>query len=204
MAADFNWCEDNGAISSSHGTTRTGFSGSAPFPSDLSFKTVDDCRKTDGTGTLYSAASIQAGNRSMDKWPYFRISGTYNSVSNIKFGHTAGAMPQVSAVNKAHLYVGPAHSNGSTPTYRQPTTGSLFTGAVEQSNPISIGSGNAVAVGPTGPEASAGMLLTWSTPNATIYSGYLPIQLVVDSDCPAGDYPSGGVDATLMVQYDEN
>src|ERR1035437_2722453 len=98
MAATFNWCEDNGATSSGHGTTQN--QTSAP-PTDCSWKNADDA-KTASTGTLYSASPVVAGTNSYIKYQYGQFSGTYNQILNTKF--SARTAPSGALATGLHLY----------------------------------------------------------------------------------------------------
>ncbi len=75
--ATFNWGEDNGAVTASHGTTRSGI-GNATYATDVNWKNVDNC--TANSGTAYSASPISAGNNAFTKYQFGIFTGTFNQI----------------------------------------------------------------------------------------------------------------------------
>lgn len=95
MAATFEWVEHNGA-GAVETTGRT----------DVNWKSVDDA-----TSTAYSAAPLATGTQSYEKWQFGRFSGTWTSITNVMFEHTATAVPA-----NVELWA------SIQPTYSQPDT----------------------------------------------------------------------------------
>ena len=183
MAATFTWCEDNGAAtgSPSHGTTRTGFGGSGST-TDVNWKNVDDC--TNNGGTAYTSAQITIGQNGYVKNTYIFLSGSFNNILTCLWSaNTAGTLG-------AHLtLIGTVTSTyvaASTTTL----TGTNFTTTVP------IGSGLAVNLSTTGPEAAA----PTATLSAAGYSQYLQSQLQTAAGASAGNTAV----ITLSIQYNEN
>lgn len=186
MAATFNWCEDNGALTSSHGTTQSGFGGDTHFATDVNWKAVDDC--TANSGTAYSAAPIVAGQNSFTKYQYGKYSGTFNEILNCKWSaHTAPA----GALATGLTLKGTVTSTYATPS--QTTNGALST---DFTTAVAIGSGTAVSFSTTGPYAGS----PTSTLTAAGYTQYLASQLQTTSSAAAGDMST----VTTTLQYDEN
>jgi hypothetical protein len=181
-AATFNWCEDNGTLTSSHGTTQTGFGGTAPFPTDVNYKSVDNC--TNNGGTAYSAAPIQAGNNSFPKYQYAYLSGSFNSISSCFYAHTAGT-----------LGTGLALKGLVTSTYTTPSASTVVSGASDISSPVTVTSGFSVDFSTTGPWGSS----PTSTLTSPGYTQYLVTQLATTSGAGSGDTSS----LTLTIQYNE-
>lgn len=141
MAATFQWAESNGA-----GQTVT------DGISNLNYGNVDAVNITPASNP------ITAGNNSFEKWNRGKFSGTYNSVTNLKFYKSAGAYVTgediKAAVNAA--YATPTASTSSVATVTVPTT--LGTALV-----------------PTAPGASPS------------YSGYITSQLQTTVSTPPGN-----------------
>jgi hypothetical protein len=182
MSASFTWCEDNGALTSSHGTVQTGFGGSGSA-TDCNWKSHDDCSNGSG-GTAYSSYPITAGNKSFGKYQYGYFSGTFNQISAGLYGHTAGALG--TGLTLAALV---------TSTYTQPATTTLA-GTTDITTAAAISGGMAVQFSTTGPWSSSS-----STLSATGYSQYCVTQLQTTTSAAAGDTVSGLV---LTMQYNEN
>lgn len=186
MSATFNWCEDNGAATGSPatGTTRTGFGGTSPYPTDVNWKNVDNCTAASG-GTAYSAAPIQAGNNSYTKYQYGYFSGTFNQISAGLFAHTAGAFG-----------TGLTLQGTVTSTYATPATATNTALTTNMTSAIAIASGLAVEFSTTGPQGAS--------PSATLtaagYSQYLATQLQTTTSAAPGDTAT----VTLTFQYNEN
>ena len=185
MAATFHWAEDNGPLTSSHGTTRSGFGADTHYPTDVNWKNADDC--TANSGTAYSAAPIVAGNNSYTKYQYGHFSGSFNTILNGLFSaHTAGTSP---------MGTGLTLKGTVTSTYATPATTTNAALTTDFSSTVAIGSGIAVQFSTTGPEATPGATLS-----AAGYSQYLATQLQTTSSAAAGDTAS----ITSTLQYDEN
>jgi hypothetical protein len=193
MAATFAWCEDNGALTSSHGTTRTGFASGAA--TDRNYKAVDDSTGGAG-GTAYSANPITAGNNAMIKFLYGKYSGTFNQIS-------AGKWSLRTAPSGA-LATGLTLKGKVTSTYATPATTAIASTYPNDSiSPtdytsaeIAIGSGTSVSFHTTGPEGAS----PTATLSAAGYTQYLCSQLQTSGSAGAGDITS----MTETLQYNEN
>lgn len=176
MSATFLWYEDNGAATGSpaKGTTRTG------TRTDVNWKNIDD------STTAYSAAPITAGSNSYEKWQSGNFSGTFNQILAGLWAHTAGTL---GANISLFGVVGTA--------YTTPATAANSNLTVNMTSAISIGSGQTVQFGATGPEASGKGATTTTNPS---YTQYLTSQLQSTSSAAAGDTGT----ATLSLQYSEN
>ena len=185
MACTFNWCEDNGTLVSSHGTTRSGFGVDTHYATDVNWKSLDDC--TANGGTAYGSAPIVAGQNSYIKYQYGYFSGSFNQVLNCKW--SARTAPAGSLAAGISLY------GKVTSTYSPQTT--TMTGQTDYTSaPVAIGSGTAVSFSTTGPEAGS----PTATLSAAGYSQYLASQLITTTAAAAGDMSS----ITASLQYDEN
>ena len=182
MPATFNWCEDNGTLTSSHGTIQTGFSG-APYATDVNWKNVDDC--TNNGGTLYSSAPITAGNNSYTKYQYGSFTGSFHQISSALWAHTSGTLGTDLTLNGV-----------VTSTYATPATTANAALTTNMTSAISIGSGATVNFSTTGPYAGS----PTSTLSASGYTQYLATQLQTTSGAAAGDTAT----VTLTLQYNEN
>lgn len=176
MAATFEFNEDNGASTGSpaKGTTRT--------------TAVTQCnwKNTDDVATAYTSSPIQAGNNSYDKWQCGKFSGTYNTILNGKWAHTAGT-----------LGTGLTLKGKVAATYTTPATTANSNLSTDMTSVIAIGSGATVQFGATGPEAAGKAASTTSNP---AYTEFLTTQLQTTGSAAAGDIGS----ITLTLQYDEN
>jgi len=186
-AATATWCEDTGTATGSpaKGTTRT------EGVTDVNWK------NSGVIGTGYAAAPITAGNNSFVKWQFLKFTGTYNQILNGLFAHTSGVCG-----TDVTLHGPGACTNGaSRPLYTTPDATTNNTACPTTiTSAISIGSGVAVAFGPTGPEdASKGTSHDYTT-NPVGYSNYLPTQLRTGGTAVAGDIAA----LTLTCQFDEN
>lgn len=183
MAATFNWCEDNGAVTSSHGTTQSGFGADTHYPTDVNWKNVDD--NTANSGTAYSSSPITYGNNSYTKYQYGHFSGTFNQISAGLFAHTATAFG-----------TGLTLKGTVTTTYATPATSTNAALTTDMTTAIAIGSGLAVNFSTTGPYGAS----PTSTLSAAGYSQYLATQLQTTTSAAAGDTAQ----VTLTLQYNEN
>lgn len=175
MAATFEFQEDNGAATGSpaKGTTRT------TAVTQNNWKNIDD------VASAYTSYPITASGNSFTKHQFGRFTGTFNQISSVIWAHTAGTLP-----------AGVTLKGAVTSTYATPSTAANAALSVDMSAPISIGSGQAVLLSTTGPEAAA--------PAATLaaagYTQYLATQLQTTGSAPAGDIGS----QTLTLRYNEN
>jgi hypothetical protein len=140
MSATFGWSESNGA-----GPTVTDGISNANFGS------------VDAANVVPTSNPIAAGANSYEKYLRGKFSGTYTSVSNLRFWKSAGAYVTgeaiVAAVNAS--YVQPVSTTSAVATVAVPT--------VEGS-----------ALAPTAPGASPS------------YSGYITLQLQTTVSTPPG------------------
>jgi hypothetical protein len=176
MAATFEWDEANGAGETvTHNRT------------ERNWKNIDD------STTAYSSSPITAGNNSFDKWQFAHFSGTYNQISNAKYGHTSGTLgtgltlkgqPAMTADADRLAYATPSTTANANLTFDDTPT-------------IAIGSGRAVWFGATGPASSGKAASTSANP---AYSNYLTSQLQTTGSAAAGDTAT----VTMTLQYDEN
>lgn len=178
MPATFSFEEDNGAGPAS-----------TSVPSQINWKNADDAN-----ATAYNAAPITAGNNSFEKWLYGKFTGTFNTIQNGFFAHTAGvfgagltlkAAPSMTVSGDALAYTTPAVATNAALT-RDDT-------AVQ-----AIGSGAVVWFSGTGPDtANTKAASTNANPG---YTNYLTTQLQTTGAAAAGDTAT----ATMTLQYDEN
>jgi hypothetical protein len=141
MTATFEWSESNGA-----GQTVTNSISNLNYGSNDSFNIVP------------ATYPITAGNNSFEKWNRGRFSGTYNSVSNLKFYKSAGAYVTGEAIKAA------VNAAYATPTA---TTSVVATADV----PTTLGA----AIAPSSPGASPS------------FSGYIISQLQTTGSTPPGN-----------------
>ena len=140
MAATFQWSETNGAGATvTDGITNLNY-GSA-----------------DAVNLVPASNTIAAGNNSYEKYNRGKFSGTYTSVSNLRFWKSSGAYVTGEGIDAI------ANASYTTPVA---TTSTVATAAV----PTVEGS----ALAPTSPGASPS------------YSGYLVSQLQTTGSTPAG------------------
>ena len=178
FAATFQWGEDNGAASGSpaKGTTRT------LDRAEANWKNIDD------SATAYTAAPITAGNNSYEKWTFGKFTGSFNQILNGLWAHTAGSLGAGLTIK------GKVAPSGG---YTTPSTTANANLSVDMTSVISIGSGQAVQFGATGPEAAGKASSTTANP---AYTDWLAHQLQTTVSAAPGD--TGTV--TLTLQYDEN
>ncbi|GAC1516226.1 MAG: hypothetical protein NVS1B11_36280 [Terriglobales bacterium] len=174
MAASFGWDEDNGALATGKGTTRTA------SRTDNNWKNIDD------STTAYTANPITAGNNSFEKYQSAHFSGTYNQILSGLWAHTAG-VPGTGVTIKGINSV----------TYATPATAANAALTVDMTTAIAIGSGAAVLFGITGPEAAGKAASTTGNP---AWSQYLITQMQTTTAAAAGDIPS----QILSISYSEN
>lgn len=178
MAATFTWGEDTGTATGSpaKGTTRTD-----PV-TNVNWKNIDD------STTNYALSPIVAGNNSYEKWQFGHFSGSYTTILNGLWAHTAGTFGTGLTLKGK---VAPAGG------YTTPATTANATLTVDMTTAIAIGSGQAVQFGATGPEAAGKAASTTDNP---AYSQWLTTQLQTAVSAAPGDTAT----ATLTLRYDEN
>lgn len=174
MAAEFTFWEDNGAATGSpvKGTARNEGVG------QTNWKSIDD------TTTDYQASPIVAGNNSMTKYQFGRITGTFTEISNAKWAHTAGALPaNVTLKGKV------------TSAYATPSVDENAALTEDMTAITAIGDGQDVLFSEIGPEDVS--------PSATLedagYTQYLVTQ--IQTTAAAGVGAVGPV--VLTLRYDE-
>jgi len=168
MASTFQFFEDNGA-----GATRT-------YPrTGCNWKNFDSSTDSD-----YSTYPVTAGNYSFTKYQGGYITGTFNQVSNGKFGHTAGTLG-----TDIFLWV----QTGNV--YAAPSTGAL-------SSPVNI-------TAPSGLASAYQTIWFGSSPSGTMasstvsnpaYTCYWVTQVSTNTGAAPGDSQT----ATLTFSYDES
>ena len=141
LTATFDFAESNGA-----GATVTN------SISNLNFG------NTDAPNIVPASNPVTAGNNSYEKWFRGHFSGTYSSISNLKFYKSAGAYVTGESI------VAEVNASYATPVA---TTSIVATSAV----PTSLGT----ALAPTAPGASPD------------YSGYIIMQLQTTVSTPPGN-----------------
>lgn len=174
MASAADFIEDNGTLSAGRGTTRT-------------FRRTEcNWKNSDSSSDAYASFPITTGQNSYIKYMALAVTGTYNSLSAGKFGHTTG----IFGAGLKLLLV--STSGYSTPTATTCSTGvdaTLCSGLADASQTVYFS-----AVGPEGPVC----LATFVT--ASGYTNYLVSQLVTTTSASAGDTST----ATLSVSYTES
>lgn len=155
MPATFNFVQTIGAPAGSNSIL--GSSGNL-----MNFKNIDSF----GT-SQYQDFPISAGSNSYEVWFRGLFTGTFNSISDIRFWMQTDFSPNTGLVVKAK-------TNGQT-AYAQPTnlTSSIATANVSSSDP---GTANV---------SSSGSLSTSLLSSG--YSDYIVLQLQTDISAPAGD-----------------
>lgn len=178
MAAVFEFNEDNGTQTGSptKGTTRT------------TAVTQNDWKNTDDVATGFATSPIQAGANSFDKWQCGKFSGTYNTILNGKWAHTAGSL------GTGLTLKGKVAPSGG---YTTPSTTANANLSTDMTSTTAIGSGATVQFGVTGPEAAGKASSTTANP---AYSEFLVTQLQTTTSAAAGNVGS----QTITLQYDEN
>lgn len=179
MAATFEYDESNGTASGSpatgsitHGVTQ------------VNWKNADDA-----TVTAYNAAPITAGDNSFDKWQFGHFSGTYNTILDGLWAHTAGVL------GTGLTLMGKVAPDGNT--YTTPATTENTELDVDMTEVIAIGSGQAVLFGATSPQAGSKGTSTTANP---AYTEWLATQLLTEVTAAPGDTAT----VTLTLQYNEN
>jgi hypothetical protein len=184
MAAIFNWCEDNGALASGHGTVRSGYGADTHYPNDVNWKNVDDC--TANSGTLFTAAPITAGNNSFTKYQYGKFTGSFTNISSgLWSANTTGALAS-----------GLTLKGTVTSTYVTPATTINAALTTDFTPSVVIGAGLAVLFSATDPSDGA----PTSTLAVAGYTQYLATQLQTSGGAAAGNTSS----CTTSLQYNEN
>ena len=176
MAATFEWDESNGAGQTiTHNVT------------NVNWKNIDDAT------TAYSSSPITAGANSFEKWQNGHFSGTYNSISNGLFAHTA------TAFGTGLTLKGPPTMTSDTTdlAYTTPSTTANANLTTDMTTVIAITSGVAVWFGATSAVAAGKAASTTANP---AYSNYLTTQLQTTASASPGDTAT----ATLTLRYDEN
>ncbi len=182
MAATFEFNRDTGTQTGSptKGTTRS------------TAVTDTNWKNTDTYATAYTAAPITDGNNSYEIWNFGKFSGTFNTILNGLFAHTATAFGTGLTLKGTPACTG----DGDRLLYTTPSTTANASLTTNMTTAISIASGVAVCFGATGPEATGKASSTTANP---AYTNYLTTQLQT-SGASAGDTAT----VTLTLQYQEN
>jgi hypothetical protein len=183
MAATFAWDRDHGTQT---GSPTRGTTTSAGV-------TNVNWKNSDTEATAYSAAPITAGNNSYDNWMFGHFSGTYNSILNGLFAHTATAFGTGLTLVGTPACTG----DGDRLLYTTPSATANANLTTDMTSAVSIGSGVAVFFSGTGPYATGKASSTTDNP---AYTNYLTTQLQTDVSAAPGDTAT----VTLTLQYDEN
>lgn len=121
MAATFQHSESNGAGQTvTNGIANTNFG------------------NTDGPNLSTPNNQVVAGNNSFEKWYRGRYSGTFTTISNLKFFKSAGALPANVTIKAAAdaAYATPVNTTSIVATVDVPTTeGTALTPAAPSGNP---------------------------------------------------------------------
>lgn len=178
MAATFEWGQDNGAAAGSpaKGTTRT------TATSNVNWK------NSDVAADVYSSYPIAAGSNSYEIWGWAKFSGAFNQISNLLWAHT------LTAFGTGLTLKGKVAPTGG---YTTPAITANANLSVDMTTAIAIGSGQAVQVGATGPEAAGKAASSTTVPS---YTDWLTTQLQTTGSANAGDTST----VTLSIRYDEN
>jgi hypothetical protein len=185
-AASFQICEDNGTASTqpARGSTRT------TGISNVNLKSIDD------TSSSYASYPITGGTNSYSKFISFLFTGTYNTISDIKFQHTGGnlgaGLSLMVATGASGFYTTPSQTTNSVFTVNLTSTGLASTGI-------------SVHVGGTGINANAGPNCTGKANSTTAnpaWSSYVGLQLQTTTAATAGDFANGPI--LYSIQYLEN
>lgn len=154
MSATFNFAQTIGAPAGSR--SDLGSSGNL-----INFKNVDSIGTSD-----YSSYPISAGANSYEVWLQGHFTGTFASISNVRFWMSTDFSPNTGLTIKW---------KGTQTTYAQPTsvTSSLATATISTSDP---GTAN----------VSVGGSLT-SSLTTSGYTDYIILQLQTTGSAPAGD-----------------
>ncbi|HEY4359391.1 MAG TPA: hypothetical protein VGN17_00380 [Bryobacteraceae bacterium] len=176
MAATFTWLQDNGASTGSpaHGTTQ------AAATSDNNWKNIDDATSS------ITSFPLTAGNNSYEKFIYAEFSGTFTTITNGLWAHTAGTF------GTGLTLKGVVSSTYTTPAT---TTNSALT--TDMTSAISVGSGATVLFVGTGPQTGSPGASCSTNP---CFTQYLVSQLQTTSSAASGLT----ISATLTLQYDES
>lgn len=172
MAAIATWMEDNGAANGPGGSIR--------LVSDRGdFKGI-----ADSTTTLSAdnkVTHIEAGKNSYSKFRYVKFSGSFTSISNVRFAHTGGT-----------LGAGMTIKGKITNNYSPPSTYSLDGDDITPV--INIENGAPVRLGVNGPESAVDSSL-----HSPGFTEYCVTQLQTSTNSPIGNIP----DITFAIQWDE-
>ena len=171
MAATFNWCEDHGAATGSpaKGTTRDGFGASTNYALNCNWKTADDTNVT-----AHSAAAIgPPPDNSYEKFQYLKITGSFTSVSAMKWTCHANRAALSFPVPDSPYVKLMGQVTGQYTTPSRSLNSSLLTDFTKQ---VWAHQGLPVRFSPTGPEGT-----TADTLSAAGYTQYLVSQLQISN-----------------------
>jgi hypothetical protein len=197
MAATFQWFEHN-SNSTTDSSART----------EVNWKSVND------STTAYTAAPVTAGTNSYKKYQFGRFSGTWSTISNVLFEHTAGTLPSnvQLAGRKNTSFTTP---DTSDPLPNSPASGvaDATTGFYDLTTVTAIGSARITGIQLTQDAdntdirpADAGVTNEGTSMATSVSSGgyaateYLITQLKVGGAASAGSIGT----ITLTLRYDES
>jgi len=185
MATTFQFCEYNGAAvyqgPNYIGTTLT---------TGITTCNWHNLEGTDATALQYRSYPITAGNNSYSRFVFGQFSGSFNSIGNGLFAHTAGSFGDPGVTLSWATFVG---------SYSTPTTTNIS--GMDISTPIAITSGGGVLFSLVSP--AAGAFYASVGPNSgtpSCYTMFLVTQLQTTTAARAGDTTQ----VTLTLRYDEN
>jgi hypothetical protein len=183
MAAVVQWCEDHGAVSSGHGTTRDGFGADTNYPVNCNWKKADDTNVT-----AYSAAPLDPpSSNSYEKFQYLHFVSGFNQISAGKWT----AHDDATAFGSGIALKGTVSS-----TYTLPATTANSALTTTFTSQVAVASGLSVSFHTTGPEGGS----PTSTLSAAGYSQYLVSQMQIS----AGVAPGDTAQVTVKAQWNEN
>lgn len=176
MPATFNWAQSFGTAGAQ---TRSELASSGNISN---FKTNDDATPANYSSNPITASDASNGGNSKEVFLQGHWTGTFTTVSNLKFHQSAAFSPSTGLQIKY----------ACTPTYTTPTT---------NDSAISSGETNTANI-PTSAPGSANIGIADNLAgslSAAGYSDYIVLQLHVGSTAAAGDTSL----ATLTLSYDE-
>jgi hypothetical protein len=155
MSSTLIFFEDNGAAVGNpvKGTTRT--------------TGILSCslKNADSSDPDFGASPISAGNNSFNKYIFAYFSGTYNSISTVRWNHLSGVMGNglslFAFTGASGFYTTPAAATDARLIHNLTATGALSTGIT-------------VHVGTIGPEQSGKNASSTAT---GLYTSYIPLQM---------------------------
>ena len=156
-------------------------------------------RATDNSNQTYAsvADAILAGACSVEKYNYFKFSGAFNTIANLKVTHTSG----LTGYGVSLYSSSSAITSGDCVPYSKPSS---ISSSVATNNFSTVGSTVAMLVGfssSSDPASPAGKLVTvQNIDGSPVYSNYIVTQLKTS----AAAQPGNITPITFTITYDEN